>query len=255
MTTLHIPVGGIGLRAPGIINVHALLQSSDEPREEGHFETPKGQGLCLPATERRRATPVTRLALDAAMEATSGVSDPSLLTTLFASSGGEVTVIHQIFDMLAQGDTALSPTAFHNSVHNAAAGYWSIASGSQYPADSICAYDDSFGAGLADAALRYLQGERNILLIAYDLPPPYPISEKRHIRDAIAAALLLGYEGASPIATLSVNYDPKRNEKPLPLSHPSAPLVAIIRAIAKKAPHSQVLSAGFGGTLTVEVRP
>ena len=43
----------------------------------------------------------------------------------------------------------VSPTRFTNSVHNAAAGYWHIATASRAPSTSLCGYDASFGAGLA----------------------------------------------------------------------------------------------------------
>ena len=46
---------------------------------------------------------------------------------------------------------SISPTRFHNSVHNAAAGYWGIATGATAAANALCAYDASFGAGLLEA--------------------------------------------------------------------------------------------------------
>ena len=46
----------------------------------------------------------------------------------------------------------LSPTRFHNSVHNAPAGYWSIATQSREPSTSLCRDDESFQAALLEAA-------------------------------------------------------------------------------------------------------
>ena len=42
----------------------------------------------------------------------------------------------------------ISPTQFHNSVHNAAAGYWHIAAGSAAPSLSVGGHDGAFAAGL-----------------------------------------------------------------------------------------------------------
>jgi len=79
---------------------------------------------------------------------------------------------------LASDDRSISPTRFHNSVHNAPAGYWGIASGAMTPATVLCAHDASFGAGLLEALTQLavdgsLGFERGgTLLIAYDMPIP-----------------------------------------------------------------------------------
>lgn len=227
-------------------------------------EQPKGVGQCLPATERRRATSVTRLALDLAIEA-AGDHDQQKLSAVFCSSGGEVTVVHQIFSMLAEGDTALSPTAFHNSVHNAAAGYWSIASGSSYPADSLCAFDDSFGAGLAECCLRHMEGQRNLLLVAYDIPPPHPISLHRRIHNAVGGALLLGADGPQPMAWMTLRYEgspdvettqnPQCDNSRLTPHHPGASMMNLITTIARRETSQHTFQTGFGGLLHVKIEP
>lgn len=265
MTMIKIPVSGMGVRAPGIHNWPDLIDTPHYAIPIDHVpEQPKGIGACLPPTERRRATPVTRLALDLAMEA-AGERDTQGLTAVFCTSGGEVTVVHQIFSMLAEGDTALSPTAFHNSVHNAAAGYWSIASGSPFSADSLCAFDDSFGAGLAECCLRYAEGQRNLLLVAYDIPPPHPLSLHRRIHNAVGGSLLLGAENTEPKAWLSVRYSApgepagpesgKQGENVDNQSHPGSSMMAILSAIARKESAQFALRAGFGGLLHLEITP
>jgi Beta-ketoacyl synthase, N-terminal domain len=262
--SIILPIHGVGLRAPGIASAQDLLSDPNYELPIERQETqPKGLAPGLPPAERRRATAVTRLALDAAMEA-SGDVPLSNLTPLFTSSGGEVDIVHQIFDMLAMGDTALSPTAFHNSVHNAAAGYFGIASGSMQPSDSLCAFNDSVGAGLSEAALRFASGDRNLLLTAYDLPVPWPIVEYRPIQNGIAGTLLLGHESAPIIGNLFIDLmtGPTKSHSTgffalpsAPLKHPAHPLVAIIRAVVLKKPTRLTLNAGFGGQLTVEVQP
>ena len=190
-------VTGVGLRGPGLNGWAASRAILSGAVPHALEPMPKPRADCLPATERRRATTVTRLALDVAGEAL-GDTDPVTVTSVFASSGGEVEVIHGIFAQLAIPDPRLSPTAFHNSVHNTAAGYWSIASGSHHPADSLCAYDDSFGAGLAEALLRAAAGEGPVLLVAYDLPPLFPIAEFRPIQQPFAMANSVPSSSHSP---------------------------------------------------------
>ena len=99
---------------------------------------------------------------------------------------------HAICEMLAANDRLISPTRFHNSVHNAPAGYWGIATGSQRSADSLAAFDASFGAGIVEALSRLAAyPDEAVLVIAYDAPYPEPLNATRPIPDAFAVALAL----------------------------------------------------------------
>ena len=71
------------------------------------------------------------------------------LATVFASSDADLAIIHRICLALTATPRLISPTDFHNSVHNAAAGYWSIAAGARAASTTISAHDGSFAAGLA----------------------------------------------------------------------------------------------------------
>ena len=55
--------------------------------------------------------------------------DPATLPSVFTSAHGDLAVNDYMSSTLATQPTAISPTRFHNSVHNAAAGYWTIATG------------------------------------------------------------------------------------------------------------------------------
>lgn len=257
-------VTGIGLRGPGLTGWRASRAVLAGAAPYLPVAMAKPLGDCLPATERRRATGVTRLALDTASEAL-GDTDPTAITAVFASSGGEVEVIHGIFEQLAGNDRRLSPTAFHNSVHNAAAGYWSIASGSRHPAESLCAYDDSFGVGLAEALLRCADGERQVLLVAYDLPPLLPIAEFRPISQPFAVALLFDPSPPAPgLARLLGDYAPvPPSSEPmadpaldqLRLDNPAARSLPLLRAIARGIGTTLSLGHGMGGSLRLRIEP
>jgi hypothetical protein len=257
-------VTGVGLRGPGLNGWAASRAILSGAVPHALEPMPKPRADCLPATERRRATTVTRLALDVAGEAL-GDTDPVTVTSVFASSGGEVEVIHGIFAQLASPDPRLSPTAFHNSVHNTAAGYWSIASGSHHPADSLCAYDDSFGAGLAEALLRAAAGEGPVLLVAYDLPPLFPIAEFRPIQQPFAMALRLDADaGQSGLARLEAAYRPAPpTHEPmadpgleaLRLTNPAARGLPLLAALARGQQAHVGLGHGMGGALEVYIAP
>ena len=256
-------VTGIGVRGPGLPDwstARAVLGGQQPYLPEA---LTKPAGGCLPSTERRRATVVTRLALDAASEALGG-SDPAGVTSVFASSGGEVEIIHGIFEQLAGSDRWLSPTAFHNSVHNAAAGYWSIASGSHRSADSLCAFDDSFGVGLGEALLRCLSGDDPVLLVAYDWPPLFPIAEFRRVTQPFAIALLLNAAepGGTRAGRLTADYLPERPAatamavpklEQLRLDNPAARGLPLLRALAAGASAEIILGHGMAGSLRVGI--
>jgi len=158
----------------------------------------------LPANERRRAVHIVRLALTVGAEAfAEAARDPAETPTVFASSGGDGNTIHEILKVLASTDRTLSPTRFHNSVHNAPAGYWSIATQSHAPSSVLCCYDDSFAAGLLEAAVQTTVARRAVALLAYDMPYPSPLHEVRPMGPAFAVALLLAPE-ATPAAFASM---------------------------------------------------
>ena len=148
--------------------------------------------MALPAAERRRTGRVVKLAIAAGLEATARAGiDAAGLVTVFSSSSGDGNNWHEICQTLATTERQLSPTRFHNSVHNAPAGYWSIATGARAPSTALCAYDASFAAGLLETLVQVLVDARPILLIAYDTDYPPPLHEKRPIPDAFGVAFVL----------------------------------------------------------------
>jgi hypothetical protein len=144
----------------------------------------------LPPAERRRAAPNVAWALAVAQEAMAGL-DAGAYAVVFTSSDGDGEIVHRLCTALATPAAAVSPTDFHNSVHNAATGYWSIGAHSPAPSTAICAYDDSFAAGLLEAAAQIAIEKRPVLLIAVDLPYPAPLAPHRPVRHGLAAALAL----------------------------------------------------------------
>ncbi len=83
----------------------------------------------LPVRIRRRTSALTRMAVSVFAEATAtSGSDRSNIAIVFGSVYGEIETTYELLRQLAEGPgAALSPTKFHNSVHNTAPGYLSIA--------------------------------------------------------------------------------------------------------------------------------
>jgi hypothetical protein len=159
----------------------------------------------LPPAERRRVGKVVKLAIATGLQACAG-TDPAALTTVFASSGGDGDNCHAICETLASDDRLISPTRFHNSVNNAASGYWGIATGAQAPSTIVSAYDGSFAAGLLEAVVQlHADALDAVLLVGYDVPYPAPLRETRPTMDAMGVALLLArHPAAGDLARLSL---------------------------------------------------
>lgn len=146
----------------------------------------------LPPAERRRASRVVKLTLAVGLEAATHAGvDVGQLATVFSASGADGHNCHAICEQLAGDDRQISPTRFHNSVHNAAAGYWGIATGAMAPCQVLCAFDASFGAGLLDALAQVAVDGQPVLLIAYDSEYPEPLFTTRPVPDVAGVALLL----------------------------------------------------------------
>jgi lambda repressor-like predicted transcriptional regulator len=146
----------------------------------------------LSAAERRRAIPSVKLALGVATAAAvqSGLA-PDRLPAVFASSGADGETIVAILAALATPGREVSPTRFHNSVHNAPSGYWGIAVQSREAVTSVSCYDASFAAGLLEAAGQAMTAEQATLLVAYDLPYPQPLDSGRPMAASFGVALVL----------------------------------------------------------------
>lgn len=192
MSALRVSIRGVSVRGPGLPDwaTASPVLTGEAPWQRAEVAAPAP--TLLPATERRRTSPSVRLALAAALEAAqaSGLP-PEELASVFASSNGDGSVIGAILDTLQEPVVQISPTQFHNSVHNAAAGYWSIAVGSTRPSVSLGGHDRIFATGLLQAATQVAVRREPVLYCAYDAPLPPPLSGKRHTEVPFATALVL----------------------------------------------------------------
>lgn len=197
-------VRGIGFAAPGLIGWPAARECLAGDAAYRPEPLPRLTPAGLPANERRRLSTTMRLALTVAGEALEASdADPGATVTVFGSGNGDGDIIHAICEELARAEPAVSPTQFHNSVHNAPAGYWSIATRAMTSYTAVAAYDGTFSAALLEGAS--LAGEgAPVLVTVYDRPLPMPLGETRPTRDAFACALLLQDGGAGASLALSL---------------------------------------------------
>jgi hypothetical protein len=250
---MRVFVEGVGLAGPGLdgwARSRPIL-AGDLPWRDG--PTPIAASDLLPAAERRRTGVPVRLALAVGREAlVQAERDATSTATVFTSSGGDCDNVHQICEALAAPGREVSPTRFHNAVHNAAAGYWGIATRSHEMSTSLCAYDASFAVGLLEAGGQAVVDGYCVALIAYDQPYPDPLNAVRPIRASFGVALVLTPGRTErAIAALEVAYSPQRADatrmegEGLEVLRAGVPAARALSLLA-------LLARGVGGTVLLE---
>jgi Beta-ketoacyl synthase, N-terminal domain len=249
--TLRAYVEGIGIIGPGFGSwpEAASMLSGMQPYLSRPTVVPMPR--ILAAAERRRTGRVIKLALAVASEATARAgADPSTLASVFSSSGGDGQNCHEICQALAIAGREISPTRFTNSVHNAAAGYWSIATGAAAAANVLCAFDASFTAGLLEALTQVVVDGESVLLVAYDTEYPQPLHAVRPLPDAFGVALVLGAKkSAHSLASLEASLTPEDFDR---LTDPALEALRGSIPAARCLPLLRQLALRDQGRLTLE---
>jgi Beta-ketoacyl synthase, N-terminal domain len=264
--SLKVSVSGIGLLGPGLADWASGSLLLRQPALWVQAATSVPAPLRLPATERRRAGAVVKASIVVADQALaeSGL-DPAQLPTVFTSSTGDPSNCHLLCEALATTERMVSPTRFTNSVHNAPAGYWHIATQSRAPSTSLAAFDASFAAGLLEAAVQCHASAGPVLLVACDVPYPEPLHGVRPVLDVFAVALLLAPTGntasSSKVLTLEISTLSDATScnhaglDALAAGIPAARALPLLMALAADTPQSLVLQGLPGQTLGLHVGP
>lgn len=261
---LHVHVHGIGLLGPGLADWASARALLADAARWVSAPTVLAAPQRLPPAERRRAGAVVKLSIAVADQACAQAgADPRDLATVFASSSGDSANCHALCEALAQPERVISPTRFTNSVHNAQAGYWHIATTSRAPSASVCAFDASFGAGLLEAASQCVVRQRPILLVASDVPYPEPLHSARPLPDGFGVALLIDCAaGERSIARIGVGRGDGAASRcadsrleALRRAVPAARCLPLLEVLARGEASSLVFDQLDGFSIAVEVTP
>ena len=244
-----VGIAGIGLVAPGIENWQSGKDVLIADRNyDVSADFPVLKPAALSANERRRTTDTIKIALDCGQQAitsfdgaaTEFLEDPDL-TSVFASSCGDLNVVDKILTTLTLPGKPVSPTQFHNSVHNAPAGYWSISSKSTAASTSIAAGDNTFSVGFLEAMTQVIMNEHAVLFVAYDIVPPPLLKNHRQVTASYGVALLLLPELTQWSLSAEVNIkDPSittmqnKGLEQLRTANPAANSLPLLHVIANK---------------------
>lgn len=249
MTTLSATIEGIGFWSEGLPDWDAACAfvrdgtlAADAPRR------PAPQ--LLAPNERRRAPGTVAVALEVAQQACRAAGrDPATLPSVFASMHGELAITDYMCATLADQPATISPTRFHNSVHNAAAGYWTIGTGAMAPATAISAFHATFAQGLLEALVQLAAGEEAVLLVAYDGASTGPLANVSPSTGLLGAAMVLSRterEGARRIQVMLADGMPTPPDGPLAMharANAMAPMLPLFDSLAARDPGA-ALDAG-----------
>ena len=258
MSTLTATVEGVGFWCRGLPDWEAARAFvRDGTLAEGASTRPSP--LILAPNERRRAPETVAVALEVALAACQAAGrEPRDLPSVFASTHGDLGITDYMCSTLVGDPRSISPTRFHNSVHNAAAGYWTIGAGCTQATTAISAYDATFAEGLLEALVQLHAGQAAVLLVGYDgaaMGPLLPISNSEGL---LGAALVLSRDAKAGASRITV--DVVEGATPTQagaLSHlaggnASAPMLPLFDALARGTGDVHLI-AGEGRQLRVRI--
>lgn len=232
------------------------------PLPSERHRRPAPQGLA-PA-ERRRAPDTVCLAMQSADEAIAASGhDAQSLACVFASSHGDLPLTDYMCDTVATDASALSPIRFHNSVHNAPAGYWTISAGSRKASTALAAYEASFGAGLLEAAVQCAAEQRPVLFVAYDVAAKGALADVTRSDGMLTVAMVVSpVQGPQSLCGVGWSLAPGGHAS-VATSNAAASLsgnamracLPFCEAFARADADQVIISAGNELSLKIELRP
>ncbi len=227
---------------------------------------PKPLAERIPARDRRRAPMFVRMGVEVMDQACRMAAvEASSVATVFGSSLGDVEITDYMCSTVADEPRSLSPTRFHNSVHNACTGYWSIAAGSHCSANAVSAYEHSPAIALLEGAIQAIE-ERVAVLVAFqEMRATHAFESIFPAREPLAVALLLMPEQfcAQPLGTLSLKLEhgwrPAGRAAPPPIpglaGNFAASTLELLIAAVESGAYAGSLAVSDTSTLAVDYSP
>ena len=184
--------------------------------------------------------------------------DAAALPCVFASTHGDLAITDYMCATLAGAPRELSPTKFHNSVHNAPAGYWTIATHCHAASNAVCAWRAQLrrgtarrrrrGAGRSHAgAVRRLRHRRAAVRLPRSCTAPSLVRRRAGAGPRTQSA----HAGHAAVAPPEVRDAGRAGRLPYLLAN-TLPLLA---ALAHAQPAQLRLPDSATGTLAIECAP
>lgn len=156
--------------APGIDSPDAWSRWSAAPWQPPASPDLQPDVSFLPAMQRRRLSPLARMAFAVAWPL---AEDHGPMPLVYASRHGETPRNYELLCELARGEE-LSPTQFSLSVHNAIIGLWSIMRGDTSEMSALSTEADGLEHALLEACALLDEGSPQVLLMITEGVQPEP---------------------------------------------------------------------------------
>jgi len=264
-TTFNAKIAGVGAWGKDFRQWPDLQKFlSGQPWEDDNAKGPKPD--IIPANERRRAPLPVRLAVESSWQASqTSCYQPEDLSCVFVSALGDTQLTDYMCKVLAGESKMLSPTKFHNSVHNAAAGYWTISTGCMKAANSVAGYEESVSLTLLEALTQIKIEQKPILITFYDAPVSQVLKGLLKNEYPFAVSIVLAPENAACDGKLiSANVVDKPAEWPMlgkPGDHinalyestPTARILTLLDMLRQESVTNQTLPLSQGTSLEIQL--
>lgn len=235
-------------------------------RGESVDMTSQPQAKLIPPRDRRRASMFVRMAIEVMDHACRmGRVDPSSVATVFGSSLGDVEITDYMCSALAREPLSMSPTRFHNSVHNACSGYWSIATGAHWPANAVSAYDHSPAVALLEGAVLAIEERIPVLVAFQEARATHTFESIFPARNPLSIAMLLMQTSVCerPLGTLTLALEHDSKSKGLPVTPRlpefagtfTASMLDMLIAAAEGSDYSERFPISHSSTLAAQFSP
>lgn len=163
----------------------------------------------LPLVLRKRLSLQSKAALWLSNEVV-GLSDKEIvrqeLQTVFATRYGEYDRTYSILNDILEGEP-LSPAAFSSSVHNTAAGLWTIACQSLSPSTTVSAGELTLFAGVLEASLQAESCGGPVLFHYSDVPLPAVYQRWSCVSQPVAISALVYPEAAAKLGGIDIDFE------------------------------------------------
>ena len=190
-------VRGIGFWTTGYPNLTAWMEKRPEP------EAKKPEASLLQGPLSRRATPLTRMSVEVMQQAVEmGKADAASTPSVWATAHGEHSTAIGLLGMMLKGEGKLSPTKFHNSVHNTPSGYASIAAKNRSPSTTLTGGAELVASAFCEAGAMVSALNRDVVLVLGDEPLMVPFDSPDSARP-LATSFLLSPDPNRALGTIS----------------------------------------------------
>jgi len=135
--------------------------------------------------------------------------DEAEVCSVFSSAMGDNHITDAICRTLADENDILSPTLFHNSVHNVTSGYWCIATENRQPSTFVSCFKHSFSLALVETVATALSEQKTTVLAIYDTAFAMPLFDICPIREDFAAGFVIDPDTDSATWTFEISMRPE----------------------------------------------